>query len=96
MEVQLNERMLYVNGSQFRLDMSLCSVEVSRVLNRDNERALTLRYENVSKRIPYDEAEDIFLFLDGKGLSKKLQVCSGEDDFPNISVVSEMGVVVRA
>ena len=64
LEARLKDKTLSVNGKKVKLDDSLFYAGISRVLNRENETALELKYQNKTEDFAYDEAGEIYSFLE--------------------------------
>lgn len=93
LEVRLNDKTLSVNGRNTKLDSSLFYAGISRVLNRENETALELKYQNKTDGFVEDEAGDLHSFLEEQGLSERVQVNAyPEEDFSTVALVGEMDV----
>ncbi|HUS48849.1 MAG TPA: hypothetical protein VMZ91_01680 [Candidatus Paceibacterota bacterium] len=93
LEARLEDKTLSVNGKRVKLDDSLFYAGISRVLNRENETALELKYQNKGNGFAENEAEDIYSFLEEQELSDKVQVNAyPEEDFSTVVLVGEMNV----
>lgn len=91
LEARLKDKTLSVNGKRVKLDDSLFYAGISRVLNRENETALELKYLNNNRDFACNEAGEISSFLEQEGLSDKVHVNAyPEEEFPTVALVGEI------
>ena len=93
--MRLADKVLSVNGKEIKLDDSLFSAGISRVLNRENEKALEMKYNTQEEDFIDDEAGDIHTFLEEQGLADRIEVnWYTEEKFPTVALVGEYNATI--
>ncbi len=98
LEIILCDKTLVINGKKkYQLEESLFAAELTRVLNRENELALELRYQNKDKGFIIEESENIYRFLECEKAGDRIDVnFYPEWDFPTIALVGSYTANIHA
>ena len=77
--VRITDRLIETRGSRMNLDESFFYAGVSRILNRDDEIALELKYQNREEDFLFEESERIYKFFEQESLTDRIEVnpCGG-------------------
>ncbi len=96
LEVRLADKTLSVDGELMKLDGSLFDAEDLEVLKDEDEKVLELRYKTQGEDFYCNEAENIYDFLEQRGLSDDyIQVSFCPDFVPTtVSLVGEFNATI--
>jgi len=89
LEMRLSDKILSVNGKEIKLDDSLFYAGTGKVLNRENEKALELKYHNLDEGFIDDEVSDMHDFLEELELTDRIDLNWSDDKYPTIALVGE-------
>ena len=96
LELKLRSKILSLNGKPLKLEDTLFSAELTRVIDHEDDTSLELRYQNRNPDFLKNEAENIYLFLDQENAADKISVnFYSEIDFPTIALVGRYSVNIH-